>query len=93
MYAKTTTIVNKLGLHARPGSFFVREAKQFTCDITVTKLDPEGGRVKSCPAKSIALIMTMMLTQGTRIEISAEGEDEKTAVDTLAALVDGLNET
>jgi phosphotransferase system HPr-like phosphotransfer protein len=37
--------------------------------------------------------MAMMLTQGTRIEISAQGGDEEAAVDTLTGLVDaGLND-
>ena len=93
MYAKKTVIINKSGLHARPGSLFVRKAKQYASEITVTKLDGEDKPVKSCSAKSIALVMAMMLSKGTRIEISAEGEDETAAVDSLAALVDaGLNE-
>jgi phosphocarrier protein len=94
VYSKKTTIINKSGIHARPGSLFVREAKKYTADITITKLDNEDNPVKSCPAKSIAQVMAMMLKQDTRIEISSEGEDEKTAVDSLVALVDaGLNET
>jgi len=93
MYEKKTTIINKSGLHARPGSLFVREAKKFTSDITITKLDEEDNPVKNCSAKSIALVMAMMLKKGTRIELSAQGEDEQTAVDTLIALVDsGLND-
>jgi phosphocarrier protein len=93
MYAKKTTIINKSGLHARPGSLFVREAKKFASEITITKLDGEGKPLKNCSAKSIALVMAMMLTKGTQIEIGAQGEDEQTAVDTLTALVDaGLND-
>ncbi|MDR1306520.1 MAG: HPr family phosphocarrier protein [Treponema sp.] len=93
MYAKKTVIINKSGLHARPGSFFVREAKKFSSDITITRLDGEDKPVKNCSAKSIALVMAMMLTKGTRIEISARGEDEQAAVDTLTGLVDtGLND-
>jgi len=93
VYSKKTTLINKSGLHARPGSLFTREAKKYASEITVAKLDEEGAPVKSCSAKSIALLMAMMLKQGSRIEISAEGEDEQAAVDALAALVDsGLNE-
>jgi phosphocarrier protein len=93
MYAKKTSLINKSGLHARPGSFFVREAKKFNSDITVAKLDEDDKPVKTAPAKSIALVMALMLKQGTRIEISAEGEDEQAAVDTLIGLVDsGLND-
>ena len=93
MYTKKTTIINKSGLHARPGSLFVREAKKYASDITITKLDEEDNPVKNCPAKSIALVMAMMLKKDTRIEISAQGEDEQAAVDGLIALVDsGLND-
>jgi phosphocarrier protein len=93
MYAKKTIIINKSGLHARPGSQFVREAKKYSSDITITKLDEEDKPVKNCSAKSIALVMAMMLKKGTHIEISAEGEDEQTAVDNLTDLVDsGLGE-
>jgi phosphocarrier protein len=93
MYAKRTVIINKSGIHARPGSAFVREAKKFASDITITKLDAEGNPVKSCSAKSIVLVMAMMLAKGVHIELSASGEDEQTAVDTLVALVDsGLND-
>ena len=93
MYSKKTIIINKSGLHARPGSQFVREAKKYASDITITKLDNEGNPVKNCPAKSIALVMAMMLAKGTNIEISAQGEDEQTAVDALIALVEaGLND-
>jgi len=61
MYAKKTMLINKSGLHARPGSLFTREAKKYSSDITVTKLDEGGAAVKSCSAKSIALVMAMML--------------------------------
>ena len=93
MYSKKTTIINRLGLHARPGTVFVREAKKYTSDITVTKLDEEGNPLKNGSAKSISKVMAMLLKKGTKIDISAEGEDEQAAVDALIALVDsGLND-
>jgi len=93
MYSKRTILINKSGLHARPGSLFTREAKKYSSDITITKLDESGVPVKSCSAKSIAMVMALMLKKDTQIEISAQGEDEQAAVDSLIALVDaGLNE-
>jgi len=88
MYAKRTVIINKSGLHARPGTLFVREAKRFQSNLTVVKLDAEGSPVKEANAKSIALVMALQLSKGTRIEIRADGEDEGPAVDALIALVD-----
>jgi phosphocarrier protein len=88
MYAKKTTVVNKSGLHARPGSAFIREAKKFDSEITVKKLDDADNCLKSGSAKSLVQVMAMMLVKGTRIEICAEGSDETAAVDTLVELVD-----
>ena len=93
MYSKKTIVVNRLGLHARPGTIFVREAKKYASEITITKLDENGNIIKSGSAKSITKVMAMMLKKGTHIELTAEGEDEQTAVDELIALVDfGLND-
>ncbi|GHV63842.1 hypothetical protein AGMMS49587_14970 [Spirochaetia bacterium] len=93
MYAKKTVIINKSGLHARPGSAFVREAKKFVSKITVSKLDGQDNPVQSGDAKSLVKVMSMLLSKDTHIEISAKGEDEHTAVDTLIDLVDsGLND-
>ena len=39
--------------------------------------------------KSILGILLLAASQGTRLEVSADGEDEAAAVEALAALVDG----
>jgi phosphocarrier protein len=88
LYTKQTTIVNRTGLHARPGLEFVNAAKKFTSVITVAKLDGEGNTVKSCSAKSIVHVVTMILNKGASVELSAEGPDEAGAVDTLVSLIE-----
>ncbi|MDF1496299.1 HPr family phosphocarrier protein [Caproiciproducens sp. CPB-2] len=84
MYSKKTTIHNRTGLHARPASDFVKCASQFKSKITIKSL--EDG--ESASAKSIILILALSLSQGSKVEITAEGEDEGKAVDTLVALID-----
>ncbi|MDA3978633.1 MULTISPECIES: phosphocarrier protein Hpr [Gallibacterium] len=84
MYSQEITITAPNGLHTRPAAQFVKEAKGFSSDITVTS----GG--KSASAKSLFKLQTLGLTQGTTITISAEGEDEKAAVDHLVALIPTL---
>jgi phosphocarrier protein len=92
MYSKRTIVINRLGIHARPGVLFVKEAKKFSSVITIIKLDEQNKPVNNCSAKSIAKVMAMCIKKGTHIEISAEGEDEQAAVDNLVSLVDsGLN--
>lgn len=85
MYAKQTTIMNRSGLHARPASDFVLEAKKYESKITVRGVTSGGEAVN---AKSIARLLAEGISQGVVIEIAAEGVDEKQAVESLATLVE-----
>ena len=84
----TTMIVNKEGIHARPASVFVQTASKFKSRIWI---EAKG---KTVDAKSILMIMSMGLLNGTSIIISADGYDEVEALMTLRDLVDsGFGET
>jgi phosphocarrier protein HPr len=85
MLAAQTTIVNRLGLHARPAMTFVEEATRFSADITVRKL-PDGETVDG---KSILQMLMLAGTCGTLIEITADGGDESDAIGALVQLVEG----
>ncbi|HDL4663716.1 TPA: HPr family phosphocarrier protein [Mannheimia haemolytica] len=82
--SKDVVITAPNGLHTRPAAEFVKAAKGFASDITVTS----GG--KSASAKSLFKLQTLGLTQGTTITISADGEDEQKAVDFLVDLIPTL---
>jgi phosphocarrier protein len=86
MYKKTTTVINATGLHARPGSDFVHEAAKFSSKVTIRRLDEEGDPVN---AKSIAFVLSLGIGKGVDVELAADGPDEKEAVDSLAAFIDG----
>lgn len=91
MKSARVTIINPTGLHARPASEFVSKAKQFSSRITIKNAAQEA----SIPvnAKSIIHLLTLGLSQGAVAEITAEGEDESAAVETLKQLVEsGLGE-
>ncbi len=79
----TFKIKNKVGLHARPATVFVREASKFTSTITVTHGE------KKVNAKSILGVLTLGANQNAEITIQAEGDDAEEA---LKALLE-LNET
>jgi len=90
MYSLTTTVKNPSGIHARPASLFVSEAKKYVSNISVKNLTRQSGPKN---AKSIIMLLTLAITAGTEIEISAEGDDAKQAVDNLVGLVEaGLEE-
>jgi phosphocarrier protein HPr len=80
-------VVNRLGLHARAAARFVHTANRFRARVQVSR---DG---QSMDGKSILGILLLVASQGTRIEISAEGDDEAAAVEALVALVgDGFGE-
>lgn len=83
MYSKTITITNSAGLHARSASDFVRRANRFSSVITVGKTSDE----KRVNAKSIVMVLSMGAGKGSEIELSAEGGDEREAVDSLVELL------
>ena len=83
MIQREVRIVNRLGLHARAAARFVHTANRFRARITVA----HDGR--SMDGKSILGILLLAASQGTRLMVSADGEDEAPAVEALAALIDG----
>jgi phosphotransferase system HPr (HPr) family protein len=75
----TVTIVSKLGMHAGPAVAFAEAAAAFESDIVVSRVD-DG---QSANGKSLLSMLTLLLTQGTEIRITATGDDAQTAVDEL----------
>lgn len=84
MYSKQTVVINKTGLHARPASAFIKAAGQYASKLEIKNLKTG----KQVNAKSIVLLLTLAVQQGTIVEITAQGEDEVEAVNTLIALID-----
>jgi phosphocarrier protein HPr len=75
-------IRNRLGLHARAAARFVHAASRFHSRITIGR----GARVMD--GKSILGILLLAAAQGSRLELSAEGDDEVAAIESLASLVE-----
>lgn len=82
MVKRQVEIINKTGLHARPASDFVLLAKKYESKITICK---EGS--EPINAKSMVRLLAECIGQGTKVEITAEGNDEQAAADALVALV------
>ena len=73
-------VLNELGLHARPASLFVKSANCFVSEITVKR----GGNVVN--GKSIMGLMMLAAGAGSRLEVTARGEDASEALDELEQL-------
>ncbi|HHY71560.1 MAG TPA: HPr family phosphocarrier protein [Thermoanaerobacterales bacterium] len=82
MFQQNVTVKNKTGLHARPAALFVQTANRFKSEVFIEK---EGKKVN---AKSIMGVMSLAVSQGTPIIVSAQGEDEKEAVNKLVELIE-----
>lgn len=78
---KEITILNRLGVHARPSAMFVRVASRFRCEIWVSK---EGEEING---KSIMGLMMLAAGQGSKLRVRAEGPDAAEAVREIEALV------
>lgn len=76
------TIKNKVGLHARPASLFVREAVKFQSNITVLHGE------KQANAKSILNVLALGVNQGAQITLRAEGPDAELALQALQTLIE-----
>ena len=77
---------NPSGLHARPASLFAEAAGRFTSGITVQNLDRGSPAVD---AKSVLFVLTAGVQAGHRIRLTADGDDEAAALETMRALVEG----
>jgi phosphocarrier protein len=81
MTAKSVTVVNQLGMHARAAAKFVHLAGTFQSHIRVAR------DTREMDGKSIMGLLLLAAARGTTIRISADGTDEVDAVSALAALV------
>ena len=81
MVVKSVQITNKVGLHARPATFFIQKANEFRSGIWVEKED------RKVNAKSLLGVLSLGIVCGTTINLIADGPDENEAVDTLVELV------
>ncbi len=84
---RTATIVNPLGMHARPAAELVKVAGRYKSAVEVRKDD------LAVNGKSIMGVMMLAAERGSRLTIKTDGEDAEEAMAALLALVaDGFHE-
>ena len=85
--SKEVTIINANGLHARPAIQFVDAANEFTSQVTVHKdATEEGEEALDVDGKSVMQMITLEGMPGTRLRITATGDDAEAALAKLAGL-------
>lgn len=89
MYTKKTKVVNRLGIHGRAANTFTHIASQYDSHVFVERADDP---LKKANAKSIVFVLALCLNQNDEIIISAEGSDEKEAVEALVGCLETLED-
>jgi phosphocarrier protein len=77
----TFEIVNRLGMHARAATKLVQTASRFRSDVQIEK----DGHVAN--AKSVMGVLLLCGHQGSKITVSARGEDATDAVSAIGELI------
>ncbi len=81
MIKTTTTVSNRLGLHARASAKLTKLAGSFPCDVWISKGD------RRVNAKSIMGVMMLAAGLGSQVTLETDGAREQEAMDALLALI------
>ncbi len=78
---REVVILNQYGIHARPAAMITKIASMYDADCYIEK---NGNKVSG---KSIMGVMTLEASKGTKLIISAEGEDANELLDEIENLI------
>ena len=81
MTKTSTTINNKLGLHARASAKLTKLAGSFPCEVWISKGE------RRVNAKSIMGVMMLAAGLGAEVTLETVGEREQEAMDALLRLI------
>lgn len=81
MITATTTISNKLGLHARASAKLTKLTGTFPCEVWMSRGD------RRVNAKSIMGVMMLAAGMGVEVQVETSGEREQEAMDAVLALI------
>ncbi|MEZ0307088.1 MAG: HPr family phosphocarrier protein [Ramlibacter sp.] len=81
MIRTSTTISNKLGLHARASAKLTKLAGSYPCEVWISRGE------RRVNAKSIMGVMMLAAGIGSDVTVETIGEKEQEAMDALLALI------
>ena len=77
------TIVNELGMHARPAAKVAQTAGKFSSNVIIARDNVRAN------AKSILGLLTLACPKGTVLDVEADGADAEAALAAMAELFAG----
>ncbi len=81
MLSKEITLVNSVGLHARPATFFIQKANSYRCSVWIEN------NSRRANAKSLLGVLSLGVRQGDSVTLIADGIDENEAIEGLCTLI------
>ncbi|MBC5629746.1 HPr family phosphocarrier protein [Clostridium sp. NSJ-6] len=86
MVSKEVIVNNGTGLHARPATLLVKKASSFKSDVSI---EFNG---KKANVKSLIGVLSLGVTKGATITVSANGDDETLAAEEIVKLIETLED-
>ena len=86
MVSKEVLVKNGSGLHARPATLLVKKASSFKSDVSI---EFNG---KKANVKSLIGVLSLGVTKGANITVTASGDDETLAAEEIAKLIETLED-
>ena len=86
MVSKEVVVNNGTGLHERPATLLVKKASAFKSDVSI---EFNG---KKANVKSLIGVLSLGVTKGANITVTASGDDEALAAEEIANLIANLEE-
>ena len=86
MVSKEVVVNNGTGLHARPATLLVKKASSFKSDVSI---EFNG---KKANVKSLIGVLSLGVTKGANITVTANGDDETLAAEEIAKLIETIED-
>ena len=86
MVSKEVIVNNGTGLHARPATLLVKKASSFKSDVSI---EFNG---KKANVKSLIGVLSLGVSKGANITVTASGDDETLAAEEIAKLIETLED-
>ena len=86
MVSKEVVVNNGTGLHARPATLLVKKASSFKSDVSI---EFNG---KKANVKSLIGVLSLGVTKGANITVTASGDDEALDAEEIAKLIETLED-
>lgn len=84
MITRDIIVKSSTGLHARPATLLVKKASSFKSDVYI---EFNG---KKANVKSLIGVLSLAVTSGANITVSASGDDEALAVEEVCKLIETM---